>query len=45
MPSIDFKRVRVQVTDLWLEEPVTDEVLVQRVAEHANSLGLSYPPV
>jgi hypothetical protein len=31
MPSIDFKRVRARVTELWSEKPVTDEALVQQV--------------
>ncbi len=45
MPSIDFTRVRAWVVDLWSAEPITDAAIVQRVAEHANSSGLPYPPV
>ena len=45
MPSTDFKRVRAKVTDELLEYPITEPAIVQRVAEHANSSGLPYPPV
>jgi hypothetical protein len=45
MPSIDFKRVRARVTNELSEEPITDAAIVQQAAEHASSLGLSYPPV
>lgn len=42
MPSIDFKRVRAKVTELWSGEPISDASLVQRAAEHARSPG--FPP-
>ena len=46
MPSVDFKRVRAEVTEFWSGEPTSDAMLVQRVAEYARSPGFPpYPPV
>ena len=44
MPSIDFARVRAQVTDFWSGEPVSNASLVRKAAEHTRSPGFpSYP--
>ena len=46
MPSIDFARVRAEVTDFWSGEPVSNASLVRKAAEHARSPGFpSYPRV
>jgi hypothetical protein len=46
VPSIDFKRVRAEVTDVWSGEPTDDAALVQKVAEYGRSPGFSpYPTV
>ena len=46
MPSIDFKRVRAEVTDFWSGDPTSSAALVQHVAEYRRSPGFPpYPPV
>jgi hypothetical protein len=40
--SIDLKRVRAEVTDVWSGEPTDDATLVQKVAEYGRSPG--FPP-
>jgi hypothetical protein len=46
VPSVDFKRVRAEVTDLWSGEPTSSAALVQRVAEYRRSPGFPpFPPV
>jgi hypothetical protein len=45
MPSVDFKRVRAEVTELWSGEPISDPDLVQRMIEWHSSLGFPYPDV
>lgn len=46
VPSVSFKRVRAEVTDLWSGEPTSSAALVQRVAEYGRSPGFPpYPPV
>jgi hypothetical protein len=46
VPSVSFKRVRAEVTDVWSGEPTDDAALVQKAAEHARSPGFPpYPPV
>ena len=45
MASLSFKRVRVEVTELWSGEPISDSGLVQRMVEYHSSLDLPYPPV
>jgi hypothetical protein len=42
VPSVSFKRVRVEVTDVWSGEPTDDAALVQKVAEYGRSPG--FPP-
>jgi hypothetical protein len=42
MPSVSFKRVRAEVTDVWSGEPTDDATLVQKVAEYRRSPG--FPP-
>jgi hypothetical protein len=46
MPSVSFKRVRAELTDVWSGEPTGDAALVQKVAEYGRSAGFPpYPPV
>jgi hypothetical protein len=42
VPSVSFKRVRAEVTDVWSGEPTSSAALVQRVAEYERSPG--FPP-
>jgi hypothetical protein len=42
VPSISFKRVRAEVTDVWSGEPTDDAAFVQKVAEYGRSPG--FPP-
>jgi hypothetical protein len=45
MPSVDFKRVRAEVTEFWSGEPISDPDLVQRMIESHSSLSFPYPDV
>jgi hypothetical protein len=45
MPSVNFKRVRVEVTEFWSGEPISDPDLVQRMIEWYSSMGFPYPDV
>jgi len=46
VPSIDFKRVRAEVTEFWSGDPTDDATLVQKAAERDRSPGFPpYPPV
>jgi hypothetical protein len=45
MPSVDFKRVRAEVTELWSGEPISDPGLVQQMIEWYSSLDFPYPDV
>jgi hypothetical protein len=37
MPSVDFKRVRAEVTEFWSGEPISDPALLQRMIEWHSS--------
>ena len=45
MPSVDFKRVRAEVTEFWSGEPISDPDLVQRMIEWHSSIDFPYPDV
>jgi hypothetical protein len=46
VPSVSFKRVRAELTDVWSGEPTDAAALVQKVAEYGRSPGFPpYPPV
>jgi hypothetical protein len=45
MPSVDFKRVRAEVTEFWSGEPINDPDLVQRMIEWHSSFDFPYPDV
>ncbi len=44
MATLDFKRIRAEVTEFWSGAAVTHQALVQQLVEWHSSLGLPYPP-
>jgi len=45
MWSVEFKRVRAEVTEFWSGEPISDPDLVQRMIEWYSSLDFPFPDV
>jgi hypothetical protein len=45
MPSVGFKRVRVEVTEFWSGEPISDPGLVQQMIEWHSFFDFPHPDV
>jgi len=45
MWSVEFKRVRAEVTEFWSGEPISDPDLVQRMIEWYSSMSFPFPDV